>query len=108
MKSLNLSFSTAKELRARMESLPSGPKWEIQVLDAEGYETQKPVVLLYRDGLECIESLYHNPLFGDYIQHIPHRIYTSPDRKTRIYSEWFSANMAWAIQVRIITLMIFQ
>ncbi|KAF8125875.1 hypothetical protein EV363DRAFT_1095058, partial [Boletus edulis] len=60
IKRISLSFRTAKELRGRIESLPSGPPWLCKQLTSEA-PTKQPVRLFYRPPLECIQSLLSHP-----------------------------------------------
>jgi hypothetical protein len=60
---LSLSFSTAKMLHTHMEDLPKAPKWRMQEISLNGYQTAKPILLFYRDPLECIQALLRNQTF---------------------------------------------
>ncbi len=62
--------------------------------------TKNPVVLYYRDPLECLQSLMRNPLFKDHISFCPFRLYESAAKATRTYTEWLSGDAAWFMQVR--------
>ncbi|KAG2127501.1 hypothetical protein DEU56DRAFT_872775 [Suillus clintonianus] len=75
---LKLSFRNAKELRSRAEMLPKGPSW--------------------KDPVECLESLFSNPLFHDQLDFVPHCVYTTSARLLRVYSEWLTGDSAWEIQ----------
>ncbi|KAG1842142.1 hypothetical protein F4604DRAFT_1939014 [Suillus subluteus] len=75
---LKLSFRNAKELRNRAEMLPKGSSW--------------------KDPVECLESLFSNPLFHDQLDFVPHRVYMTSARLLRVYSEWLTGDSAWEIQ----------
>jgi hypothetical protein len=98
VKSLKLSFGTARKLRGLAELLPKGPVWQCKVWKTV-YPTKKKLTLFYRDPLECIQSILHNPLMKDHIKFKPLRIFESASRAMRIYTEWLSGNAAWSIQV---------
>jgi hypothetical protein len=98
VKSLKLSFGTARKLRGLAELLPKGPVWQCKVWKTV-YSTKKKLTLFYRDPLECIQSILHNPLMKDHIKFKPLRIFESASRAMRIYTEWLSGNAAWSIQV---------
>ncbi|KAF7293664.1 RPN1-RPN2-N domain-containing protein [Mycena indigotica] len=53
----HLSYKTAKQLRQRIELLPTCPKWHSRTITYPGYPTKKPIVLFYRNSLECIQLL---------------------------------------------------
>ena len=73
----------------------------MQDIALEGYETAKPVVLFYRDPLECIQALLWNPGFEGKWDFTPRRVYDDPERQNRIYGEWMTSDGAWAAQVSI-------
>ncbi|KAJ7821497.1 hypothetical protein B0H13DRAFT_2241738 [Mycena leptocephala] len=97
---MDLSFQTAKDLRSRIESLPSGPAW-MSVPWKTTYPTKKPLTLYYRDPLECIQNLLANPLVQDFIQFTPFRLWKTAERLMRVYTEWLSGDVAWGMQDRI-------
>jgi hypothetical protein len=84
-----------------MDQVPKAPEWKMQDVALKGFETAKPVILFYRDPLECIQVLLRNPAFEGRWDFIPRRIYDDPDRQNRLYSEWMTSDGAWAAQVRI-------
>ncbi|KAG2124666.1 hypothetical protein DEU56DRAFT_873241 [Suillus clintonianus] len=97
IKTLPLSFRSAKELRGRAEMLPSGPRWMSQIIPT-AYPTKSPVVLYWRDPLDCISSLLNNPAFHDQLDFTPRRVYTTAQRLCRVYSEWMTGDDAWNMQ----------
>ncbi|KAF8553694.1 hypothetical protein OG21DRAFT_1485200 [Imleria badia] len=100
VRQMSLSFRTAKDLRARAELLPSGPRWKFEVVPTT-HPTKQPVHLYYRDALECIESLFNHPFFADKIDFTPFRLFTTAERVVRVYTEWMSSNSAWEMQSQI-------
>ncbi|KAF7319573.1 hypothetical protein HMN09_00296900 [Mycena chlorophos] len=90
-----LSFKTAKELRSRIELLPTGPAWSSQTISYPGFPTKKPIVLFYRNPLDCIQLLLRNPLFKDHIDLIPTQIYRGQER---LHKEWINSDGAWNLQ----------
>lgn len=93
-----LSFRTAKELRGRAEMLPSGPEWKFKPIPTQ-VPTKTPVRLFLRDPIECIQSLYSNPLLKDEFDVEPFRIYKTAEKLVRVYTEWMSGDCAWQMQV---------
>ena len=98
IRSLGLSFGTAKRLRGLAEMLPKGPEWRCRPCDSP-YPTKKSVHLFYRDPLECIQSILSNPLVNDHIKFTPFRIYESAVSAMRVYTEWLTGDVAWSMQV---------
>ncbi|KAG1842143.1 hypothetical protein F4604DRAFT_1597641 [Suillus subluteus] len=97
IKSLPLSFRSAKELRSRAKTLPSRPCWLSQVIPTV-HPTKSPVILYWHDPLECIASILNHPFFHDWIDFTPRRVYTTAQRLCRVYSEWMTADDAWNMQ----------
>lgn len=84
-----------------MTDLPKAPMWQMQKIPIDGYETAKPVVLFYRNPLECIQALLQNPIFEGRWDFTPRKVYEDPDRQIQLYSEWMTSDGAWAAQVRV-------
>lgn len=80
--------------------LPSPPPWRQRVLHVPGSSTKRPLTLLYRDGLECFEFLFGNPLYFGHCDVAPKRVWTDEERKERLFTEMMTGDMAWDIQVR--------
>ncbi|KAF9511276.1 hypothetical protein BS47DRAFT_1262194, partial [Hydnum rufescens UP504] len=80
-----LSFSSAKELHAKVRTMPGGPPWlstEITLKDAPN----EPQLLRYHNVLECVSFLFQNPSFKDCMDFSPKSVYKS-DGKTQVYHE---------------------
>jgi hypothetical protein len=95
---LPISFRTAKQLRGLAEMLPPGPQWRCQPWTYP-HPTTSPVKLFYRDAIECLESLFGNPLLADVINLAPFRVFKTAEKLTRLYSQWLSGDTAWEMQV---------
>jgi Plavaka transposase len=98
MKTLQLSFRTAQQLRGLVELLPSGPEWQCRIL-SPNVPTKSPVRLFYRDPLKCLEALFNHPLFHDKLDLVPRRVYRTAEHLVRVYTEWITGNAAWEMQV---------
>jgi hypothetical protein len=101
VKTLGLSFASAKDLRNRAEALPTGPPWMCKLIETV-YPTKHKIYLYYRDAVECLRSLMRNPLLKDYIEFTPRRLYKSAEKLARVYTEWLSGDAAWLMQVTFI------
>jgi hypothetical protein len=73
--------------------LPPGPQWKCQPWNPV-HPTKNPVKLYYRDAIECLESLFGNPLFVDALQFTPFRLFMATEKLVRAYSEWMSGDIA--------------
>ncbi|KIO11448.1 hypothetical protein M404DRAFT_126753 [Pisolithus tinctorius Marx 270] len=89
------SFTSACQLLDWMDTLPSGPGWQVMQLEVDGYDTGKKIDLIYRDGLEVVESLFGNPIFAQNMTFDPLRIQRNGEEE---YGEWFTAQEATRIQ----------
>ena len=98
-----LSFSSAREMRARIEHLPSPPRWKEVEVSIEGGTTKDPLTLYYRDGLQCFEFLFGNPLFLDHMEYVPRREFTTGEGSERLYNEMMTGDRAWGLQVNSIS-----
>lgn len=94
-----LSFSSVREMRSRIEMLPSPPRWKETVVSIPGGITKDPMKFHYRDGLECFKFLFGNPLFSDHMEYTPRREFTSDERPERLYNEMMTGDLAWSLQV---------
>lgn len=101
VKTMKLSFSTATDLRSRVEILPKGPAWKSKIWKTIAPTKQKTVTLFYRDPLECLQSLMHHPLMKDHIHYTPFKLFNQAKGMMRVYTEWLSGDRAWEIQVRL-------
>ncbi|KAG2080578.1 uncharacterized protein F5147DRAFT_749292 [Suillus discolor] len=90
IKGLPLSFSSAKEL----------PRWMSQVIETM-HPTKTPVVLYWRDLLDCISSILNHPSFHDQLDFTPCKVYTMVQQLCRVYSEWMIGDDAWKIQLAL-------
>ncbi|KAF8451179.1 hypothetical protein L210DRAFT_3387321 [Boletus edulis BED1] len=98
---MSLSFHTAKELRSRVELLPSGPRWQFQIVPTT-HETKQPVHLYFRDALKCIESLFSHPYFANKMDFSPYRLFGRfTECLVRVYTEYMSSDSAWDNQTKI-------
>ncbi|KAG1843581.1 hypothetical protein DFJ58DRAFT_717758 [Suillus subalutaceus] len=82
IKDLPLSFCSARELRGRAEMLPSGPCWKSQVIPTS-HPTKSPVILYWRDPIECITSIFNHPLFHHHMDLTPCKVYSTAKRLCR-------------------------
>ena len=94
---MNLSFTSAKQLRSRIAILPPVPEWKARNWETP-FPTKQPLMLLYRNPVECLQHLLQNPLLQDHIEYTPFRLYESATKTMRVYSEWLSGDFAWEVQ----------
>jgi len=99
IRSLRLSFPSAKELRKRAELLPAGPTWKCTPWKPL-YPTKTAVNLFHRDPIECIQSILSNPHVANHIHYTPLCVFKTAEKLIRVYSEWWTGHVAWDLQVR--------
>ncbi|KAG6369930.1 hypothetical protein JVT61DRAFT_13314 [Boletus reticuloceps] len=81
MRAINTYLSlelSAKELRFRTEIRPSGPVWKFKVI-LTTHPTKQLVHLDYHDSLNCIESLFNNPIFAGEMEFSLYRLFTTAE-----------------------------
>lgn len=71
---------------------------------ADSYPTMKPIHLYWRDGLEAAKWIFANPVFANHMQYDPVKVFTNEFSEEREFSEYFTANYAWDIQVTVLPL----
>ncbi|KAG2124671.1 hypothetical protein DEU56DRAFT_963354 [Suillus clintonianus] len=88
--SLGLSFKNAKELNAIIDNeLPTGhPKFKL-------------FDVYHRDVIECIEALYGDPDFADYLAFTPERHYADEDQTTRLFHDMYTGKWWWDTQKKL-------
>ncbi|KAF8871026.1 hypothetical protein BD779DRAFT_1613985 [Infundibulicybe gibba] len=98
------------KLQAKVDALPTGPRWECEVITTpgdrageDGEIVGEEMELWYRNPVECIKELIGNPAFSDSVSFVPERVYTSNDGDDRIYDEMWTGDWWWNTQVRQIT-----
>ncbi|KAF8124506.1 hypothetical protein K438DRAFT_2154332 [Mycena galopus ATCC 62051] len=67
-------------------------------VDEKGVKKKEVVELWYRDPLDCIRELLGNPAFRGKQGFEPRRIFRSPEKTNREYSEMWTASWWWEIQ----------
>lgn len=82
-----------------MELLPGPPKWLYHTVVIKGYQTESPMTLYYRSGLEVARHLFANPIFKEHMEINPYKLF---DGNHRVYSEFLSADYAWKYQVSLL------
>ncbi|KAG1896302.1 uncharacterized protein F5891DRAFT_1130362 [Suillus fuscotomentosus] len=80
--------------------LPSRPSWKCQTISSI-HPTKSPIRLFWRDPVECLESLFSNPLFHNKLDFIPRCIYKTAEQLFRVYLEWLMGDSAWEMQTRL-------
>ncbi|KAG2347324.1 hypothetical protein BDR05DRAFT_1040781 [Suillus weaverae] len=90
-------FKSKDELFFYMQQLPRrGPKWQCTKLRLKGYESEQPIHLIWRDGLEVTKQLFANPVYAKHMCYDPHYIYQGQEHQI---GEFWTSDDAWEIQV---------
>ena len=93
------SFTSAKDLRNRVESLPEVPRWSHQDITIDGFRTKSPITLYWRDGLEVVRYLFVNPVFAPCMEMTPYKL-IDEETNLRAFGDFMSGEFAWDYQVR--------
>ena len=70
-------------------------------MDKNGNNLTEDIELWHRDPVECIKQLMENPAFKNKQSYEPWRVYRRNDYSNREYSEMWTADWWWEMQVRI-------
>ncbi len=105
---MQLSFTSAADLRNRIEILPQVPAWKEIEVSVPGGTTKEPLKLLYRDGYECFSFLFGHPRYNGQMDFKPTKIWEDETRKSRLIDEIVTGDLVWNIQVRLILLQMAQ
>ncbi|KAG0694251.1 hypothetical protein DFH29DRAFT_1006510 [Suillus ampliporus] len=60
-----------------------------------------PVILYWRDPIECIASIFNHPLFHDRMDFMSRKVYTTAQKLSRVYTEWMTGDHAWDMQLAL-------
>jgi hypothetical protein len=67
------------------------------------HPTKLPIILYWRDPLECISSILNHPFFHNQLDFTPRKVYSMAKKLCRVYMEWMTGNNAWNMQVHAFT-----
>ncbi|KAG2335482.1 hypothetical protein BDR05DRAFT_1031286 [Suillus weaverae] len=89
-------FKSKDKLFFYMQQLPRrGLKWQCTKLRLKGYESEQPIHLIWRDGLEVMKQLFANPIYAKHMCYNPHYIYQGQEHQI---GEFWTLDDAWEIQ----------
>ncbi|KAG2058765.1 hypothetical protein BDR06DRAFT_980181 [Suillus hirtellus] len=77
--------------------LSMGPSWKCQIIPSL-HAMKNLIRLFWRDLVDCLESLFSNPLFHNQLDFIPCHVYKTALQLLCVYSEWLMGDAAWSIQ----------
>ena len=86
-------------MKARAALLPATVPWKQVEIKVQGAVTKEPLMLYFRDALECFKHLFSNPLFSGHMDFYPRREYTDEEKRERLYNEMMTGDRAWDLQV---------
>ena len=89
-------------MRGRTGLLPATVPWKQVQVQVQGGVTTEPMILYFRDALECFKCLLGNPLFSGYMDFIRRREYVDEEKTERLYNEIMTGDRAWTLQVSIL------
>jgi hypothetical protein len=96
---MGLSFNSSRALYQLVDSLSNrGGGWLYEEMGFDDRPGEK-FILHYRDIISAIRGLWGDPKFADHMVYRPKRVFTDASKKERVYSEMWTANWWWSIQV---------
>ncbi|KAG8706171.1 hypothetical protein FRC09_002544 [Ceratobasidium sp. 395] len=92
-----------KKLIDDIDLLPHGPKWEAFEVDIDAPEQRRGSAsyLFCRLLIDVIRDILGNVLLKDDMHYAPEYHWTAEDCKTRVYSETWTGNWWWNMQLRL-------
>lgn len=96
---LGLSFKNVRGIRKTIEKIPSASaKWKSKVLRYADRPEEK-FIIRYRDPVEVIRDLVGDPSLADDLHWAPSKVYSDMQREKRVYSEMWTADWWYKLQV---------
>jgi hypothetical protein len=89
-------------MNADLDRLPHGPAWSVRefiIQDVHDRQRSRVQHLFARDIVDVVRDLMGNERFKDAMRYAPEKRYTSASKQTRVYSETWTANWWWRMQV---------
>ena len=86
-------------MRTRNALLPATVPWKQVEVNVPGGTTKEPLVLYFRDALECFKRFLANPLLRDHLDFVPRRENTNEEKTERLFNEIMTGDRAWTLQV---------
>lgn len=90
-------------MRTRNALLPATVPWKQVEVNVPGGSAKEPLVLYFRDALECFKRFLANPLLRDHLDFTPRREYTNEGKTERLFNEIMTGDRAWTLQVFALT-----
>ena len=96
---LGLSYNNMDQLYKRLNELPMKAEWhETKISLVE--DPNEEHIVQYRNILECIKSLWSDPLVVDKLVCRPEKMYADNTRKSRLYNEMWTGQWWNKMQVK--------
>ena len=92
---LGLSYCNANELHSIIDNLPGHPPFQCQAV----HIGNKKLQFHFRDILHCICVLYGDPEFARDLVFAPKQHYVDREQTQQVYSEMYTGDWWWSIQV---------
>ncbi|EUC58991.1 hypothetical protein RSOL_289920 [Rhizoctonia solani AG-3 Rhs1AP] len=90
-----------------LDKLPHGPNWEMYEIEIKQADGKFRVEYLFGCNIiEVIQSLIGDWTFRDELRYSPTRVWTTKNRKERVFGEAWTGNWWWRIQARFTIMMI--
>jgi len=94
---LGVSYHTVKDLNLIINNLPGRrPPFQCQDVLIGNENLQ----FHFRDVLLCVRAIYGDPEFAQDLVFAPERHYVDQERTQRVYSEMYTGDWWWSVQVR--------
>jgi hypothetical protein len=78
-----------------IDKLAHGPEFNQSEIDIFDGRRPRPQFMVFRNIIEIIEDFLSNPIFKYHMQYKPWRMYTSEDKKERVYADMAASDWWW-------------
>ncbi|KAF8760050.1 Zn-finger protein [Rhizoctonia solani] len=97
----NTPWPTCKALNNDVDTLPHGPQFTINEINATSAPRPKPQFLVHRNALDLLRELFSNKAFDSHFVYAPARYWTTGRKKERVFVDMRSGNWWWREQEKL-------
>ncbi|QRV92599.1 hypothetical protein RhiJN_20617 [Ceratobasidium sp. AG-Ba] len=97
----NVPWSNTGKLYGDVDRLQHGPEWELYEINVLHKNNPRVQYLMMRDIEHVIRDIIANPAFREDLIYALVRVWTTPEKKERVYGDMWTADWWWNMQIRL-------
>ncbi|QRV91332.1 hypothetical protein RhiJN_19350 [Ceratobasidium sp. AG-Ba] len=97
----NVPWPNTGKLYGDVDRLQHGPEWELYEINVLHKNNPRVQYLMMRDIEHVIRDIISNPAFREDLVYAPVRVWTTPEKKERVYGDMWTADWWWNMQIRL-------